>query len=61
MFSPDFYDKLMIITPRKFSKYGSFKGMALLSFRGGKNILHQVTFTTCLGALWAGYNVGHDR
>jgi hypothetical protein len=28
--------------------------MALLSFRGGKRILHQVTFTTCLGALWAG-------
>jgi hypothetical protein len=51
----------MIIMPRKFSKYGSFKQMALLSFRGGKKILHQVTFMTCLGALWAGYDMGHDR
>jgi hypothetical protein len=51
----------MIIMPRKFSKYGSFEGMALLSFRGGKIFLHQVIFTTCLGVLWAGYNVGHDR
>jgi hypothetical protein len=58
LFSPDFYDKQIIIIPRKFSKYGSFKGMTLLSFRGGKRILHQVTFTTCLEALWAGYGVG---
>jgi len=48
----------MITMPRKFSKYGSLKGMALLAFRGGKRSLHQVSFTTCLGALWAGYDVG---